>query len=967
MPDVDVEALERDLRATVDGEIRFSPGDRALYAKDASNYRATPLGVVIPRSVEALADAVRVCGRHKAPITNRGGGTALAGQTTNRAVIIDASKYVNKTVSIDPEKKIAVVEPGIVLDELQKACAPHGLRFGPDPSTHSRCTIGGMVGNNSCGVHSLAWGRTVDNVAALDIITSDGVEMTVACHDDAEYARIVQAGGRQGEIYHAIRQIALDHQELIREKYPDIPRRVSGYNLNQLLPENGFHVARALVGSESTCVTILRAHLHLRPDPKETVLVVAGFEDVCHAADAVPGIVAHGPIGCEGMDDRLAGFMRLKHLHEHTLDLFPKGCGWLLIPFGGDTREDARAQADRLTDWLKDQPRYTGCTVYEEPEKKAVVWTARESGLGATAFVPGATRDTWPGWEDAAVAPENLGAYLREFLTLLEDYGYYASLYGHFGEGLIHTRIDFGLENAEEIARFRRFMEDAARLAVKHGGSLSGEHGDGQARGELLPLMFGDALVRAMEAFKHAWDPDDIMNPGKVVKARPLDADLRMGPRFPRPADANLGLWFQYPHSDRSFVRETLRCVGVGKCRQHEGGTMCPSYRGTMEEMHSTRGRAHLLQEMLIGQAIPDGWNDETVFEALDLCLGCKACKKECPVDVDMATYKAEFMAHYFQSHRRPRQAWSMGRIHDWARLVGRVPGAAVLANLSTQTPGLSTIAKKVAGIHDKRSVPAFARPDFQTWFRRHGERGQDSGPRVVLFTDSFNTYFETEPLKAAAEVLAAAGCRVEIPARHVCCGRPLYDFGFLDRARALMRSNLDALKDALDDGAYVVGVEPSCMAAFRDELPNLFPDDDQAKRLCDRSYMLGEFLTTVVKWTPPKADGALRLHGHCTHKAIFGIEGDVDCLKATGADVENTDLGCCGMAGSFGFEHDKYEVSLRIAEQQFLPAVRECQTDGGPTFVATGFSCREQVRQLTGRRPPSPAEVLRDALRSGS
>lgn len=962
-PGIDVAGLEAALRARVDGEVRFSAGDQALYATDASNYRAVPIGVVVPRSVEAMAETVRVCADFKAPITHRGGGTALAGQTANTAVIIDSSKYVNRVLSVDPDARLAVVEPGCVLDRLQEATRPHGLRFGPDPSTHSRCTIGGMIGNNSCGVHSLAYGRTVNNVEALEIITADGTLMTVGRHPDDDYARIMQEGGRQAEIYGQLRQIAIDHGDEIRGRFPDIPRRVSGFNLNQLLPENDFNVARALVGTESTCVTILRAHVNLRPEPSCNSLVVAGFRSIADAADLVPRIIAFEPVGCEGMDERLADFMRKKKLHTDTLRLFPDGGGWLLIPFGAHTQAEARARADALVDWLRQQPQSTDQRIYDDPADRKMVWEARESGLGATAFVPGEKRDTWPGWEDSAVAPEKLGDYVRKLLALYDKYGYYASLYGHFGEGLIHTRIDFGLRTPDEVRRYRAFMEEAAHMVTDLGGSLSGEHGDGQARGELLPIMYGPTLVRAMEHFKGAWDPENRMNPGKVVHARPLDVDLRLGPRFHPPEDLETA--FAYAESDHSFIRASMRCVGVGQCRQMTGGTMCPSYRGTLEEKHSTRGRAHMLQEMLQGDPLKTGWDSPEVWEALDLCLGCKACKSECPVDVDMATYKAEFAYHYFRHHRRPRAAWSMGQIARWSRLAGYAPW---LANLPGHLPGLSGISKWVGGIHQSRDLPRF-QPTFRAeWKRRENDadvlKGRGGGPHVILFTDTFNNHFSPHVLTAAWEVLRAVGCTVDIPRRNVCCGRPLFDFGFLDQAKRQLRDILDDLHAPINKGAYVVGLEPSCLATFRDELLGLFPNDLDAERLAERTYPLGDFLAQVVDWQPPKIGGRLRVHGHCNHKAIFGMGGEGDCLRKTGASVEMTDLGCCGMAGSFGFEHDKVPISDTIAGQQFLPALRD-SIDQGVPFIADGFSCREQARQHTGETPPTLAEVLRDALRA--
>jgi FAD/FMN-containing dehydrogenase/Fe-S oxidoreductase len=949
--------LERDLKEKVDAEIRFSNGDRALYATDSSNYRHVPIGVVVPRNVEAIAETVRVCRDHGAPVLNRGGGTSLAGQTANVAVVIDSSKYCNRILSIDPDTRIAEIEPGCVLDHLQKAARPHGLRFGPDPSTHSRCTLGGMIGNNSCGVHSLTWGRTVDNVAELDIVTADGETMTVGCHDDEDYRRIVSEGGRKAEIYRALRTLAEENAERIRSTYPEIPRRVSGFNLDNLLPENGFHVARSLVGTEGTCATILRARVHLHPDPSHRVLVVAGFGSVCEAADIVADIARWQPLGCEGMDQRLVDFMHRKNLHTEELSLLPEGHGWLFIPFGADTAEAARDRADEFAAWLKDQPGVTASEIYEDAASQAGIWRAREAGIGASAFVPGNERDIWPGWEDAAVAPERLGDYMRALIGLCEDFGYTPVLYGHFGEGLIHSRIDFGLSTDEEVRRFRAFMEAAAEQVVSFGGTLSGEHGDGQARGELLEVMYGPELMRAFHDYKRAWDPDNRMNPGKVLDPRPLDEDLRVGPRFKPPGDAELGLNFAYRGTESSFVREAMRCVGVGKCRQTEGGTMCPSYRGTGEEMHSTRGRARLLQEMLQGDPIDDRWNAAKVHEALELCLACKACKKDCPVDVDMATYKAEFNAHYYGHRARPRSHWTLNRIHEWARIGSRAPA---LANALTGAPGITALAKKVAGVHPDRELPRLADETF-----RHGWKPATqnrTGPRVVLWPDTFNDHFTPGALFAAAQLLEGAGCAVELPRADVCCGRPLYDVGFIDKARDELRRTMETLREPMEAGAWLVGVEPSCLAVFRDELPNLFPDDPLAALLCERNRTLGSFLTEEVDWQAPDIGGAVSLHGHCSEKALFGMEGEARMLRAAGADVSVTDLGCCGMAGAFGFEEDKYDLSLRIAGQQFMPEVNRCRREG-VIFSTSGFSCREQVRQLTGRTVMTPAELLTSAL----
>ncbi len=965
-------ALAAELRTEIAGEVRFDTGSRALYATDSSNYRQVPIGVVVPRGAQDVVATVAACRRHDAPVLARGAGTSLAGQCCNVAVVLDFSKYMHGLLALDAARREALVEPGIVLDTLRQAAERHGLTFGPDPASHSRCTLGGMIGNNSCGVHALMAGKTVDNVEELDVLTYDGLRLRVGATSEAELARIVALGGRRGQIYAGLRSLRDRFGDLIRQRFPAIPRRVSGYNLDQLLPENGFHVARALVGSESTCVTVLGARLRLVPSPPFRTLVVLGYPDVYAAGDHVPEILAFQPLGLEGLDDRLISFMARKNLHPDGVALLPPGGGWLLVELGGATQQEAADAARRMAAALARQPAAPAVQVIADPRDAARIWEVRESGLGATSFVPG-MRDAWEGWEDAAVPPDRLGGYLRDFRRLVEHHGYSCSLYGHFGQGCIHTRIDFDFASRQGIDRYLAFLDQAADLVVRYGGSLSGEHGDGQARASLLPKMFGAQLVGAFEEFKALWDPQLRMNPGKVVHPFGPDQNLRLGLDY-RPWEPPTHLHF--PEDEGSFARSTLRCVGVGKCRRPapQGGVMCPSYQATLEEKHSTRGRARLLFEMLerevIGRA---GFRDPAVKEALDLCLACKACKSECPVQVDMAAYKAEFLSQYYKGRPRPRAAYAFGLIHWWARLAAPV---APLVNLATHAPGLAALAKAAAGMAPERQVPRFAAQTFTAWWRarqRHrppqaGGVGPGAAPRVVLWPDTFNNYFHPQVAQAAVAVLEAAGAQVVVPDVPLCCGRPLYDYGMLSLARRQLRRILAALRDEIRAGTPLVGLEPSCLAVFRDELARQLPDDPDAQRLARQSFLLSEYLARAAPagWQPPALAPSDRrpalVQMHCHHRAVLDADAEVRILTALGLDVQVLDAGCCGMAGAFGFHRgEHYQVSQACAERALLPAVRQAPAD--TWIVANGFSCREQIAQGAGRDAVHLAQLLHRAV----
>jgi FAD/FMN-containing dehydrogenase/Fe-S oxidoreductase len=1037
--------LEALLRSTVRGDVRFDIGSRALYAADSSNYRQLPVGVVLPRDAADVEAALAACRATGAAVLPRGAGTSVAGQTANVAVVFDYSRYMNGLTSIDPAAKLAVVEPGIVLDRLRDAAELHHLTYAPDPATHSRCTLGGMIGNNSCGVHGLLGGKVVDNVESLDVVLYDGTRLTVGRTGAAELQALARSGGRIGQIYAGLARIRDCYTWLIRQRFPKIPRRVSGYNLDELLDENGFNVARALVGSEGTCANIVSATLNLTSSPPCRVLTVLAFPDVFQAADAVMLALEHGPIGLEGFDDFLLDCMRKKHLSLDEVALLPPGGGFLLVEMGAWDPQEAQAKAQALARAAQSWPGTPSARIYSD-EDAARVWHVRESGLGATAFVPGQASGC-EGWEDAAVPPAQLGAYLRGLTALMNEYGYRSPIYGHFGQGCAHLRMDFDLRSLEGARRYREFIVRAADLVLGFGGSLSGEHGDGQSRAALLPQMFGPELMQAFREFKVLWDPDNRMNPGKLVDAvrvyDPVEnlryhlrwgqspsADPRhhlrwgqspsAGPRQEegaglevvppvRAGETGLETHFVFAKDQGSLERATERCVGVGACRQASGGVMCPSYRATGEEQHSTRGRARLLWEMLAGALRAEGFQSQAVHQALDLCLSCKACKTECPVQVDMAAYKAEFLAQRYKGRLHPLHHYIFGFADRLARIGSIAP---TLTNALLTGPITSPLIKHIVGIAQQRQLPRLATESFQrrrasssqpetlgapSFPRSSAEGGGDQDPQsgrgaqlappqvvsapllpsvrearlappqVVLWPDTWNNYYHPQTLVAAESVLTQAGFRVQIPQGHICCGRPLYDFGLLDSARAYLAKVLDRLAPQIEAGLPIIFLEPSCASVFKEELPELFANDPRARRLSQQVWLLADWLAAKAPdWATGRLTGAhILLHGHCHHKAVFGGPAkEIALLRQAGATVEPIQAGCCGMAGPFGFEADKFEVSKTIAQDGLLPAVESA----GPMtlIVADGFSCREQISQLAHRQALHFAEVMAHSCRCG-
>ncbi|WP_019431661.1 FAD-binding and (Fe-S)-binding domain-containing protein [Streptomyces sp. AA0539] len=933
------------LRAVMRGEVEFDAAARALTTMDASNYRRVPVGVVAPYDADDVAAALAVCRAHGVPVVARGGGTSIAGQATGVGVVLDFTRHMNRVLALDADARTAVVQPGVVCDTLRDAAAPHGLTFGPDPSTHSRCTIGGMIGNNSCGSHSVAWGTTADNVHALDALTYRGDRL------------LLGRGGHQ--LPAALRTAADDlvrrELALLRTGFPELPRRISGYALDELLPERGRDWARAFTGSEGTLAVLTEATVRLVESPPARVLAVLGYPDESAAAEAAPGLLPYRPLTVEGMAGDLVG--------DTARAALPRGGAWLFVEMGGAGRAEAEAAAGHLVR-AAGADGATGHTLVTDPAGQRVLWRIREDASGTATRLPDGG-EAWPGWEDCAVPPARLAGYLREFRALLSDYGLRGLPYGHFGDGCIHVRIDFDLLTAPGIARFREFSTELARLVAAHGGSLSGEHGDGLARAELLPLMYGRELVGVFHEFKDLWDPDGGLNPGVLARPDRLDDHLRFAglPKEPVPVA------FGYPHDGGDFSAAVRRCVGVAKCRETTasgGQVMCPSFRVTGEEQHSTRGRARLLHEMLVGEVITDGWQSGEVADALDLCLSCKGCRGDCPVEVDMATYKAEFLHQRYRGRRRPAAHYAMGRLPQWLRLTAALR-AAPLANAGARVPPLAALAKRLGGIAPERPIPPLATEPFTRWWRGRGRRPDPAraGRRTVLFPDSFTNYLAPEAGRAAVRVFDAAGIDVAVPPRPVCCGLTYVTTGQLDTARTVMRRTLRRLAPALDAGLPVTVLEPPCAAALRTDLPELLPDEPRARQLADSVRTFAETLEERAPgWEPPRLDRPVAGQTHCHQSAILGDAADRRLRERAGLHGELS-AGCCGLAGNFGFEKGHYEVSVACAEDQLLPAVR--RAPAGAALVADGYSCRTQLDQLAGRTAHHLAELLADALNEGS
>ncbi len=960
-PPTDPEPVARALRAAGSGDVAADRASRARYAADASNYRRVPLAVVFPHTRRQVLAAVATCRRLGVPITCRGAGTSTSGQAVGPGVVLDFSRHYHRLLHLDPAARRATVQPGIVLDDLRAATRQHGLTFGPDPSTHSRCTLGGMIGNNACGSRSLAWGRTAENVVELDVVTYRGTVLTIGEMTREEIDRAVAADDERGRLIARLHALAQDNLAVLRTQFGRFPRQVSGYALEHLLPEHRFNLARALVGAEGTCAVILSATVRLVPEPPERRLVVLGFTDAGAAADAVPALLSHQRpepaarlLALEGFDRDLTDAVTGAEARA-ALGTLPAGGAWLFAELGGPTRALTDA-ARALTTTALAAPGCTGAETIVDPARTRRLWRLREDGAGLATRLPDGT-EAWPGWEDAAVPPTELGPYLRAFTALRDRHGLRGAVYGHFGEGCLHVRIDFDFATDDGVAAFRAFTTDAARLVAAHGGSLSGEHGDGRARSALLPEMYGPEALGLLDRFKRAWDPDNGLNPGVIAHPVPIDADLRARPA-PRAPQLLTVLPFHRDGGD--FAKATRRCVGVGKCRSSTpaGSVMCPSFRATHDERDSTRGRARLLQEMTRGEVVTDGWRSREVRDALDLCLSCKGCSVDCPVGVDVAAYKAEFLHHHYRRRLRPASHYAMG----WLPLLARVASRAPRTVNAVTGSRLASLLKRLGGIARERGIPRFADRTFLSWFRARRPAGDGARGPVLLWVDSFNNHFTPEVLRAGVAVLEHAGYRVHVPPGTQCCGLTWFSTGQLGTARRVAARTLRALAEPLAAGMPVVGLEPSCTATLRTDLPDLLDGEPAARGLAEATVTLAELLVhRTPGWQSPRLDADAISQPHCHQHATSGFGADTELLGRLGVRNDVLDSGCCGLAGNFGFERGHYEVSLAVAEQGLLPAVRAA--DPGTVVLADGFSCRTQIDQATDRSGTHLAELLARAL----
>lgn len=927
-------AIVSALTAGLTGQVDDSTLTRAIYATDASNYRVVPEIVVFPQDAADVVHTVEVARSFNVPVTGRGGGTSCAGNSIGPGIVLDFSKHMNRILHIDPQARTARIQPGVVLAELQAALKSHGLRFGPDPSTANRCTLGGMMGNNACGPHGLSYGRTADNIRSLSWLTGTG--------------EIIEVGAGQAalESVPGMAELINTQLALLRTEFGRFNRQISGYSLEHLLPENGRNLAAALIGTEGTCGLLLEAEVILVPLAAQPALAVLGYPDMATAAEDVTRLLPHKPLALEGLDAELVNVVRERKGPNATPEL-PAGGGWLMIEVDGTDSADALARAEAL---IADSTALDH-VIHPAGEQATRLWQIRADGAG----LAGRTADgnqAWPGWEDSAVPPEHLGPYLRELRALLDSYGLSALAYGHFGDGCIHLRIDFPLENTNQV--MHGFMTDAAKLAASYGGSLSCEHGDGRARSELLHTMYSAEALALMAQFKGLFDPHNIFNPGVIVAPAPLAADLRR----PHAQTMLASDGFAFSADGGNITNALHRCVGVGKCRADSGTDfMCPSYLATRDEKDSTRGRARALQEMLNGGVLSHGWQSTEVHEALDLCLSCKACGNDCPTGIDMATFKSETLHRTYQGRLRPWTHYTLGRLPQWLRLTAPL---APLVNAAGKIGPLRKLMLWAIGADTRRSLPALPAKPFRRLRKNRTEAAHSGTHQVVLWVDSFTDALGPDIVQAAFTVLEAADCTVELADSGVCCGLTLISTGQLTAAKKKLAATVAALYPQAAEGKRILGLEPSCTATLRSDLTELLPDDPRAAVVAKQVRTIAEFLTETG-WQPPASAAKLLVQPHCHHYSVMGYGADQQLLETMGCDVEYA-TGCCGLAGNFGMERGHYEVSVAVGEQGILGKI-----DQHPDrqVLADGFSCRTQVQDLRGVPSGHLVQLLAEALRN--
>ncbi len=919
---------------------------RAEYSSDASIYRVLPAVVVFPRTEDDILAAVRIARSHHVPVTMRGAGTSIAGNAVGEGIVLDTSRFFNQIIAVDPEARTAVVRPGVTIAQLQEAAAPFGLRFGPDPSTWTRCTIGGSIGNNACGPHALSYGKTGDQVVSLDMVDGTGRRFTAAKGLDD---------------FSELRQLIAANLATVRTQFGRFGRQVSGYALEGLLPERGEKIAQFFSGTEGTLGIILSATVRLQPVPASPHLVVLGYPSMPDAADDVPALLPHRPLALEGMDARLVEVVRHKFGAAAVPDL-PEGNGWLMIEVGGADNAAARRAAEALVASAATQ----AAVILPPGPDASSLWKIRADGAGLGGRTPGG-KQAWPGWEDAAVPPERLGAYLRDFDALLAKHGLDGLPYGHFGDGCVHIRIDIPLQDGTAV--FRSFLVEAARLVAGYGGSMSGEHGDGRARSELLPEMYSPEAIQLFGAVKHIFDPENILNPGILVNPAPIDANVRRP--FARPVQAVAG-GFDFASDGGSFTNAVHRCTGVGKCRadsRASGGFMCPSYQASKDEKDSTRARARVLEEMVRGTFVDAGWASAEVEDALDLCLSCKACASDCPAGIDMARYKSEVLYRKYKGRMRPLSHYSLGWLPRWLSLA-RIAPRTTSWFLSTRLA--SWVLHRFGGLDDKRSLPSITSVPFARWLRTDGRSrvssfdGVSASPRgpVVVWSDSFSSGVDPTATRAVIAVLEDAGFEVVIPP-DACCGLTWISTGQLDGARKRLVDLVEAFAPFAAAGIPIVGVEPSCTAVLHSDLLDLLPDSVQAKSVSAAVVAFPELIRDITEdqtnpWAVPDlSDAHFVVQPHCHQYAVGGVAAERKVLERAGAEF--TELaGCCGLAGNFGMEKGHYEMSVAVAENALLPALREAPDNS--SLLADGFSCRTQAQQLGGVSSRPLAVVLAEA-----